>query len=100
MIGRINELELLKNDFIAPTSSILVFYGRRRIGKSYLIENYLQQLKNKQKTIPSFFQFEGIEGQSTSFQIKSFYKKLVETFSLDRQALTTPRTWQDTLQLL
>lgn len=94
MIGRDYELTFLKQDYELKSSSILVLYGRRRIGKSYLIENYLESSKKKS------FHFEGIEGQNSNFQIRSFYKKIIETFNLDREKIKTPQSWEDSLQLL
>lgn len=101
MIGRSVELKLLKNDFQASSSSILVCYGRRRIGKSYLIENYIKDVSsNKKGLTPSSFQFEGIEGQTQRFQVRSFYNRLIDVFKLKKDKLIPPKNWEEALSLL
>lgn len=41
-LSRDNELELLNNDFIKPTSSFNMIFGRRRVGKTSLINEYIK----------------------------------------------------------
>ncbi len=91
MIGREKELHILNEDYDSSKSSIIVCYGRRRIGKSFLLHHYLQ---NK----PAF-SFEGIEAQSSSIQIQSFVKQVLEVFKLPT---TTKRiqNWEDALTFL
>ena len=68
-VGRKKELSLLEESYLSSKSEIFTVYGRRRIGKSTLIEIFARQK-------PNFFSFEGIEGQNSSFQIKHFTEML------------------------
>jgi AAA+ ATPase superfamily predicted ATPase len=39
MVGRVNEIEILNNCYHAEKSDFIALYGRRRVGKTYLIRN-------------------------------------------------------------
>ena len=60
--GRVHELEKLKNFYRTKNSNLLVVYGRRRIGKSSLIEEFA-------KSKP-FLRLEGLEHEETASQIR------------------------------
>lgn len=66
-IGRIYELQQLEDKYKSGKSELAVIYGRRRIGKSSLVEKFAE---NKE----FFFKFEGIEGEKTKGQMASFVK--------------------------
>ena len=67
-IGREYELAKLEELYKANTSKLVVVYGRRRIGKSALIEQFI---KNK-----NCLHFEGIEGASTKGQLSQLIHDL------------------------
>lgn len=66
-IGRENELKAL-SDLKSKSNAIAVIYGRRRIGKSFLIQEFLKESKA--------LYFEGLEGQSKKQQLKNFILQL------------------------
>lgn len=59
-IGRKREIQILKDIFSSSGPSISIVYGRRRIGKSSLIEQAAKGYK--------FYSFEGLEDQPTAKQ--------------------------------
>lgn len=61
-VGREKELDLLNDTYDSKKSEIIVVYGRRRIGKSTLIKEFIKQKNN--------LVLEGIEGKRTADQIK------------------------------
>jgi len=67
-IGRANELELFNESYLSNKNSLIVVYGRRRIGKTSLLQSHIYKKQN--------FYFEAIEGQNTKFQIKHFLQQL------------------------
>lgn len=67
-VGRYEELLQLEKLYNAKSAQLAVLYGRRRIGKSVLIEEFC---KNK-----SFLRFEGLENEQTLSQIRQFSKDL------------------------
>lgn len=68
LTGRKTEFSILNDSYKNKQSQIVAVYGRRRIGKSYLIDVFC---KNKK-----FFKFEGIEGEHTTVQIRNFLTDL------------------------
>ncbi len=65
LVGRSREISILKEIELSPKSEFVAVYGRRRIGKTFLIEEYF---KNR-----SFYlEFIGTENALTSQQVKSF----------------------------
>ena len=64
MIGREKEIQILKENYHSDESSFVAVYGRRRIGKTYLIG---MTFENK-----IFFHHAGIYQGSTQVQISSF----------------------------
>ncbi len=67
-VGRETELELLRGKVNSPRSSVCVVYGRRRIGKSALVEKALEGARS--------LTFEGLEGRPKQRQIDHFLTQL------------------------
>lgn len=68
-VGRIHELRLLEDKYRSDKSELVVVYGRPRIGKSSLVEEFAGNKK-------FFYKFEGIEGEDTPGQIKAFVRMM------------------------
>jgi AAA+ ATPase superfamily predicted ATPase len=66
--GRLNEQQLLRQLLQENTSEFLAMYGRRRVGKTFLIRNVYQ------KEIA--FQMTGIAGASSEQQLSNFFSAL------------------------
>jgi uncharacterized protein len=73
-IGRTTELELLEKAYASDKSELAVIYGRRRIGKSALVAQFLQ---GKLHT----FSFEALEDDNTSAQLSHFTRRLAKHMS-------------------
>lgn len=67
-IGRQHELEELNQLYVHNDAKLVVIYGRRRVGKSTLIEKFMEE-KNH-------LRFEGLERAHTPEQIKQFVHDL------------------------
>ena len=68
-VGRQKELKLLDAAYKSRKSELVVIYGRRRIGKSSLVNTFL---KKKRRS----YRFEAIEGETTKGQINHFAMQL------------------------
>lgn len=68
IVGRKKELNILRDLLITEKAKIVCVYGRRRIGKSFLIENAFKG--------ENFLKFEGLEREQTDIQIRQFTKDL------------------------
>ena len=83
LVGRIREQELLTDALTSHRSELVAIYGRRRIGKTYLVRAFF----GKQIA----FSFTGLSKGKKSEQLKSFMLKLNEV-SADFM-LKMPREW-------
>lgn len=68
-IGRTYELQQLQEKYNTNKSELVAIYGRRRIGKSSLVEKFAEDK-------PFFYKFEGLEGENTKGQMTAFKKIL------------------------
>ena len=92
-LGRDKELKLLHNLFRKATPSLVVCKGRRRIGKSSLVEQFGQGVEQ-------FLEFQGLapkEGTTRQDQLDNFSRSLSEQSSLPKLKL---RDWQEAFSLL
>jgi uncharacterized protein len=91
MIGRKNEIEQLKELLDSPKAAFVAIYGRRRIGKTYLVKNtYAQHLA---------FEFTGTQNASLKNQLGKFWEKIKGSFG-DAQSTRPPRNWYEAFQVL
>jgi uncharacterized protein len=74
IIGRKNEFEQLENSYELKKSNLIAIYGRRRVGKSFLIKAFGARKK--------MWAFEGLESEPTSEQIRHFTSQL-QSFTKD-----------------
>ncbi len=86
-IGRQSELEYIKKIQSSKEASILIVYGRRRTGKTKLIE---ETFKNR-----NLLKFEGLEGQSEAKQKKQFLLQMSERFKDPSIAKLKLTTWTE-----
>lgn len=83
IIGREKELEQLHRAFNSEKAELVAVYGRRRIGKTYLIHNAFSNF---------FFSYTGAYGVSTIEQLCYFHEALVKH---GFTAAETPRNWHE-----
>ncbi|MGZ3860797.1 MAG: AAA family ATPase [Flavisolibacter sp.] len=91
LIGRVAELKELKAVAAALTSCFVAVYGRRRVGKTFLIR---QAFKNKFD-----FHLTGITGASLSQQLTNFHLSWLKTFPGSEER-NPPENWLEALERL
>ena len=74
IIGREDDIKALNVFLRSNKSEFLAVYGRRRIGKTFLITNFFTQ------TDCVFFYVSGIQKYGLEEQIKEFVSRLSQTF--------------------
>lgn len=79
MIGRVKEVEILYNACNATESKLIAVYGRRRIGKTYLINHIFT--KNNQDCL--FFRFTGSYMLDSSIQKDNFVESIYDWFKVE-----------------
>jgi len=91
IIGRAREQILLKELVASKRAEFLAIYGRRRVGKTYLIKNLMDSLPCV------FFHVTGIQKGTLKEQLEEFAKQIGTTFY--QGASITPRTrWRDAFE--
>jgi AAA+ ATPase superfamily predicted ATPase len=82
IIGRKSECALLERCYTANHPDFLAVYGRRRVGKTYLIKEYFGNRFT--------FYVSGMAGESKQTQLESFHLALQDYFEGD---IPTPTNW-------
>jgi uncharacterized protein len=91
-IGRVRELESLKEIGSAKQASIIIMYGRRRIGKTELLE---QAFRDR-----NILKFEGIEGLTEKAQFANVMSQLSVYVKNPLIAKTVIESWKEFFELL
>ena len=91
VVGRENQLFLLNNALISNKSELIAVYGRRRVGKTFLI----RETFNKQFV----FEVSGIPQGSMKIQLANFYNELVKR-SKKIEKYPKPTNWMEAFSLL
>ena len=91
MIGRISEINRLKNSIKSEVSELIAVYGRRRIGKTFLIRNVCNK----------FIRFEvaGLYKGSLEQQLGIFFKELSARSDMFKST-EQPQNWDKAFELL
>lgn len=92
-IGRKEEIAHLKKIYERTTADFVAIYGRRRVGKTYLIRNFF-------KNNPSFyFEATGLKDGALQQQLKLFTENISAAF-YNGLSLQVPKDWLEAFQLL
>jgi uncharacterized protein len=91
IIGRIPEIQKLNKILASTEAEFLSVYGRRRVGKTFLIREFF---KNQ-----LVFDFTGTKDANLQAQLTNFFEEYLKTTkgSLKTQ---TPKTWQEAFSYL
>ena len=85
VFARKRELKLLETLYGSGKPEFLAIYGRRRVGKTYLIREFF-----KDKGL--YFALTGVKGASTRKQLKNFVQEFTRVFNPKRK-YKTPKDW-------
>jgi AAA+ ATPase superfamily predicted ATPase len=92
IFGRGNEIKILEQLLNSPKPEFLAIYGRRRVGKTYLIHEYF-----KDKGL--YFCVTGSMNSNKKLQLRKFYRELLNIFP-DLRDLKEPNDWDEALYAL
>lgn len=93
IIGRRAEKNELEEAYASHEAEFVVVYGRRRVGKTYLIKSFFQEKRC------IFFQNVGIYNGSIKEQLTRFSKEIGNTF-YQGAAIKVPLNWMEALEAL
>lgn len=92
ILGRVLEKNRLTDTLNSHRSELVAVYGRRRIGKTYLIREFFSER--------IIFSFTGLSDESKSKQIKNFVLKLHEYTDSKFKNEPLPTDWLEAFSLL
>src|SRR5450432_2039197 len=91
IVGRQKEQELLRELTCSNKSEFIAIYGRRRVGKTYLIKNLMS-------SIPCvFFHVTGVQQGPVQVQLKEFAKQIGKAF-YQSPSIVPQKNWFDTFE--
>jgi len=93
IIGRTEELNSLDKLYQIKQAKLLAVYGRRRVGKSYLLEQWSKKSKN-------VIFFEGLKNVDKKVQVANMQKKIKENSNLKSLASLKDYSWPAIFDLL
>ena len=93
LVGRNVEIQRLNRAFLSTEAEFVVIYGRRRVGKTYLIRQFFTE----QPCL--FFQATGLQKGNLKKQLENFAFALSETFT-NNVLMQTPASWDDAFRSL
>jgi AAA+ ATPase superfamily predicted ATPase len=91
IIGRVREQDLLKGLIGSKKSEFIAVYGRRRVGKTYLIKNFASSLPCV------FFHVTGLQNGTSKEQQEEFAKQIGTTFYNSPSIIPRER-WRDAFE--
>ncbi len=92
LIGREPEKKKLLNMLNSSEAEFLAIYGRRRVGKTFLIREFLTDRG-------IFFELTGQKDAKLDVQLDNFYQALQEAFEPDLP-IKKPESWKEALSIL
>jgi uncharacterized protein len=93
LIGRIEEKKILTKAYQSPEAQFIVLYGRRRVGKTYLVRSFFQNVNC------TFFDATGQQRASLKTQLTNFTRALSDTFT-QAVMLKELSTWREAFEAL
>lgn len=91
IIGRLREQKLLRDLIGSKKSEFIAVYGRRRVGKTYLIKNFASSLPCL------FFHVTGLQNGSSKEQLAEFAKQTATAF-YKSPSLIPRKNWMDAFE--
>lgn len=92
IIGRADEKERLSRILGSKSAEFLAIYGRRRVGKTFLIRNFFTD-----KGV--YFELTGEKDAVYKMQLENFHRSVQETFRPDLP-IKKPETWKEAFSIL
>ncbi len=92
IIGRQREIRILEKLHKSEKAEFLAVYGRRRIGKTFLISQFFRNSS-------VYFEVTGSKGASKAEQLANFHREFVALFKPEAN-YTSPKSWDEALHRL
>lgn len=93
IIGRTSEIKALRQRIDSKEAEFIAIYGRRRVGKTFLIRQVIQEYKC------SKLELSGIKNGSLKQQLANFITAMAQTFNFSF-ITQAPKNWKEAFNLL
>lgn len=93
VVGRKKEIKLLQEKLASKSAEFIAVYGRRRVGKTYLIKQFFSQQSG------TYFEQTGLNNGTMQEQLSIFAECLSKSFYHGAK-LAIPENWMDALKQL
>jgi len=93
LVAREIEIKRLSKLYNSREAEFLVLYGRRRVGKTFLIREFFKEKKCQ------FFQSTGLQKGSLEKQLEHFSEALSKVF-MEGILIKTPASWEEAFKIL
>ena len=93
IIGRRDEKKLLKNRLLSKEAEFITVYGRRRVGKTYLIKHAIKSVGL------DAIEATGLKDGSLHIQLDIFTRAFIKVFQ-PIYTLATPTSWMQAFDML
>lgn len=96
IVGRKYEVDKLQKAYLSAEAEFVAIYGRRRVGKTYLVEALFQDKDC------IYFQTTGVHKGEAATQLAKFKSELTRTFYQNREGINLEKlnNWHDAFQAL
>ena len=95
IIGRKEEQKILESAYESNKPQFIALYGRRRVGKTYLVRNCFAERDDS-----LFFYVTGIKDGTLEEQIANFTDEIARVFGYPRSSLAVKKSWRETFRVL
>jgi uncharacterized protein len=93
LIGREVEIKILQQALVSNQAELIAVYGRRRVGKTYLIRSIYEQ--------NLLFEYSGVNKINVGMQLENFNATLQSVFKKNLLApIAVPENWMQAFRLL
>lgn len=93
IVGRKQEIRILQRLYQSNKAEFLAIYGRRRIGKTFLIHQFF-------KDTGIYFEVTGSRKASKAEQLANFYREFVALFKQETEIQKVPKSWDEAFHQL
>ncbi len=95
IIGRKDELKIFKEAYESKTAELIALYGRRRVGKTFLVTKYFGE-----KEDCLYFSVTGMKEGKLRQQLENFVNRIAIAFYHTGMSLALPKNWFAALEVL
>jgi len=100
IISREKEIKILEEFYTSNIPELLALYGRRRVGKTFLVRSFFERKKQKKQKEIIFLDITGMQNGFMAEQIRNFTDALGTAFVHQGARLEAGKNWYESFRIL